>query len=199
MKKSTRLIVACLFFSASQTVFAGNENGFYLGASYGESSFDLKYGREGEDSAYKVFGGYNFSILPLFNLAVEASYVDFGTIDEEFDVQHTSIDDEQFVVDGYGFISTTGWNIFGVAGFNFGPVSLFGKLGMASWISRDETKIPDLNSYTSTSTEAGNDPAYGVGAKIQLSSFSLRAEYESFDAGSFGDFNMMSLGLAYTF
>ena len=199
MKKSTRLIVACLFFSASQTVFAGNENGFYLGASYGESSFDLKYGREDEDSAYKVFGGYNFNLLPLFDLAVEASYVDFGTISHKFDVHRTTIDDEEIVVDGYGFISTTGWNIFGVAGFNFGPVSLFGKLGMASWISREEGEIPDLDYSLSSSTEAGNDPAYGVGAKIQLSSFSLRAEYESFDAGSFGDFNMMSLGMAYTF
>jgi hypothetical protein len=79
------------------------------GVSEGQYNFD------DDDIGFKIFGGYNFGFIPLLDLAVEGSYVDFGQasssgiINQEVDV--------------------SGWDVFGLAALNLGPIGVFGKVG----------------------------------------------------------------------
>ena len=153
-------------------VNAGAESGFYLGAGVGDATVkDTDF--DASDSAYKLFGGYNIGFIPLVDFAVEASYVDFGA-------PSTS----------NGSIEVTGVNAFGLAGLSFGPFGIFAKAGMINWDS-------DATFGTASSSNSGSDPAYGVGARFAIGSFSVRAEYEYYDVES--DLDMVSLSAVYTF
>jgi outer membrane immunogenic protein len=124
--------------------------------------------------------GYNFGIIPLLDLGIEGSYVDFGTQDGK--ILNTTGNE----------IEATAWDAFGVVGLSLGPFGLFAKAGMAAW----NVDI-DTNNFGNAS-ESGEDPVYGIGAKFQIASFAIRAEYELF---AFDDVDMdfYSVGVAYTF
>jgi hypothetical protein len=170
----------------SGAAWAGAETGFYLGGSVGSAYSDFSYTDAGgsyvsydaDDSAYKVFLGYNFGVIPLINIAVEGSYVDFGT--------------SQGTVSG-GSVETSvdGWDAFGLLGVNLGPASLFAKVGAMSWESDSVSPAGSLN-------ESGTDPAYGLGVQLQIKSLAIRAEYEVFDLESV-NVGFASAGLSYTF
>ena len=81
---------------------AGADSGFYIGGGAGESDASET------DTAYKAFGGFNFGVIPLIDLAVEASYVDMGTAAD-----------------------ITAINAFGLGGLSFGPFGVFVKAGVA--------------------------------------------------------------------
>lgn len=164
------------------------DTGFYLGASVGdttlEANFDDPIGDgtftfDESDFSWKAFGGVNFD-LPVIQLGIEAGYVDFGGPSMTFAA-------EKFGVD------VTAWDAFGVAGFNLGPVKLFGKLGVISWDA--EATIAGIEA----GSDDGTDTAYGVGAAFELGSFQIRAEYEAFDISDIEDLYMLSAGFAYTF
>jgi len=173
----TRKLCACLFgvlLSLPTAAFAGADSGFYLGAGVGEFNVEVSTFDE-NDNAYKIFGGYNFGYIPMLDLAIEASYVDFGNPGS-----------------GPVDIDLSGLNVFGLVGFKLGPVGLFAKAGMISWDS--EISI-DFNNED----DSGTDPAYGVGARIQFGSFAIRAEYEYFDVSEVKDASMISASAVYTF
>jgi hypothetical protein len=186
MTKLTQLGCALAILCASSPAWAGGETGFYIGGAAGSSSLDVSYDQSGtgqvkyddSDSGYKVFLGYNFGIIPLINVAVEGSYVDLGKA--QGTVAGSSSD-----------TAVTGLNAYGLLGFNFGPFSLFGKVGSISWDS--ESTVQGNKVKTS-----GSDPAYGVGAQFQLGSIAIRAEYEVFDIDT-ADIGFASIGLSYTF
>jgi hypothetical protein len=114
----------------------------------------------------------------LINLAVEGSYVDFGTA-----VGNVSGNRAE--------TSVTGWDLFGLVGVNFGPFSLFGKVGAIRWDGE--------SSYLAQSgSDSGTDPAYGVGLQFQISSFAIRAEYELFTLDKV-DIGFVSAGVSFTF
>jgi outer membrane immunogenic protein len=181
MKKLTISGLALVLLLVAGTAWAGGESGLYLGGSAGSAAFDVSDGSvQYKDSAnaYKIFGGYNFGIIPLINLAIEGSYVDFGKA--KGDVAGSSAD-----------TSMTGWDLFGLVGVNMGPVSLFGKVGAISWNAK--------SSYQSKSgKDSGTDPAYGLGLQLQISSFAIRAEYELFTIKNV-DIGFASAGVSYTF
>lgn len=173
-----RTLAAALAFGAlaTQPALAGEESGFYLGGSVGNAELDIS-GLD-DDTGYKVFGGYNFGLIPLVDLGIEASYMDFGS-------QGASAMGESLE------LSTTGLSAHGLAGLTFGPFGVFAKAGMMNWDA-------DLKSTFGDDSDSGTDPAYGVGLKFQLSSFQLRAEYELIDLDG-TDMEFYSLGAAYTF
>lgn len=181
MKQLTLAALLTLSLGATQAAYAGNDSGFYLGGSIGNSSADESSdgaALDDSDTGYKVFGGYNFGLVPLVDLALEASYLDFGTqtgdvIGEKFDV------------------SSTGLMASALVGLNFGPFGMFAKAGVLDWES-------DVKVLGFGDTVSGTDPAYGVGAKFQLGSFQLRAEYEVLDLDGL-DMDFYSVGAAYTF
>jgi hypothetical protein len=172
---NSKIALICLtglFQGMPAAVYAGAESGFYLGAGVGDATVkDTDF--DASDSAYKLFGGYNIGFIPLVDFAVEASYVDFGA---------PSTSD--------GSIEVTGVNAFGLAGLSFGPFGIFAKAGMINWDS-------DATFGTASSSDSGSDPAYGVGARFAIGSFSVRAEYEYYDVKS--NLDMVSISGVYTF
>ena len=163
------------------------DSGFYLGGSVGNTALEVNFddGQGGfipfdeSDFSWKLFGGYNFD-LPVINLGVEGGYRSLGG------------PSATIVSDTVG-IDLTAWDVFGVAGFELGPVTIFGKLGFASWEADLTLNGIDLGS------EDDQDTAYGLGASFNLGSFQLRAEYEMFDVGDVEDLYMLSAGFVYTF
>ena len=172
-KKGRKLVIclACSFLGMPAIAFAGADSGFYIGAGVGDATVkDSNF--DESDSAYKVFGGYNIGFIPLVDFAVEASYVDFGK-------PSTSA----------GSVEVTGLNAYGLAGLSFGPFGVFAKAGAMRWDS-------DSN-FGTTSSDSGTDPAYGIGARFAIGSFSVRAEYETYDLDA--DIDMVSVSGVFTF
>lgn len=183
MRTLPALLISTAALSFSNLALAGSDSGLYLGASLGSAGMDYSENDpdigdisfDDSDSAYKVFAGYNLGIVPFLNLAVEGAYVDFGSHEGE-------------IAEATGNkIDSNGWSAFGLAGFDLGPVGIFGKAGFIAWDS-------ELNG----DSESGTDPAYGLGAKIQLGSIAVRAEYELFELEEL-DIDYFSVGAAYTF
>ena len=177
--KKFRILIVCLagFFVGMPTAaVAGAESGIFLGIGAGDATVK----NDGEDfdesdSAYKVLFGYNFGVVPFIDLALEASYVHFGN--QSSDLYEAEV---------------TGLDAFGLAGLSFGPFGIFVKAGVIDWGL-------DTNDGTFTNSESGTDPAYGIGARFAIGSFSVRAEYEYFDLDSDVELGMASISGIYTF
>lgn len=187
MNKFPALILSTVAFSFSGAALAGSDSGFYIGGSLGSAEVDYSdnlpdFGDisfDDTDTGYKVFAGYNFGWVPLVNLAIEGAYVDFGSHDGEIaEVTGNKIE-------------SNGWTAFGLAGVDLGPIGLFAKAGMFLWDS-------DVKSEFGDTSDSGTDPAYGIGAKIQLGSIAVRAEWELFELDRV-DIDYFSVGASYTF
>jgi hypothetical protein len=164
------------------------DSGFYAGGNVGGATISTDIPDEdlGEvfefdenDFAWKAFGGYRFD-LPLIDLGIEGGYVDLGSPSGNLLGFPVSLD-------------VTGWDVFGVAGVDLGPVGIFAKAGLIAW---------DVSAFVDGIEEAGDDgsdPAYGVGAKFEIGSLEIRGEYEYFDLDSTDDVYMLSAGLVYHF
>ncbi|MBI5550630.1 MAG: porin family protein [Desulfobacterales bacterium] len=179
MKKVTALVFCLVLLSNAGTASAGKETGPYIGGSLGWSAIDVSSDDvnddyDDEDLGYKIFGGYNFGVIPLLDLAIEGSYVDFGKASSSQINQDVEI---------------TGWDLFGLAALNLGPVGVFGKVGQIWW---------DRDSNSSQIEDSGNDMAYGIGLRFQIGSFGIRGEYEYFDLEK-TDVGMLSAGVSWTF
>ena len=168
-----------LFFAIgfSGIVSAGADSGFYLGGSIGQTELDIS--EDGidfndSDNGYKAFAGYNLGIIPLIDLALEISYVDFGTAED------LGIDVDADTV-----------AIAALVGFDVGPLGLFAKAGMNAWDG-------EVSGFGVSASEDGTDPMYGIGAKIQIGSFAVRGEFERFELDDI-DIDFLSVGAAYTF
>jgi hypothetical protein len=176
MRKLTVSVFALVLLLVSSPAWAGGDSGLYLGGSLGSAGLDVSAGGvsyDDNDMAYKIFGGYNIGLVPLVNLAVEASYIDFGT------------------AEGSGTkTSMKGVDAFGLVGVNMGPASLFGKVGAIRWDGEATGTI--------SGDDSGTDPAYGIGLQFQLLSIALRAEYEIFSTDKV-DIGFVSAGVSYTF
>lgn len=155
------------------------QSGLYFGGSVGNAQVGYDSPSEGDiqdfeldesDIGYKLYGGFKFTIA-----AVEAGYVNFGTI--ENDAANVEI---------------TGFDAFGILSLGLGPVDLFGKLGGFVWES-------DIQALESTYSEDGFDPAMGFGVSFNLGGLGVRGEYEYFDISEFDKVTMLSVGATYWF
>jgi len=178
----------CAVLMAAPLSFAqAGETGGYIGASIGTAAYDVAIADEipdapafdEDDFAWKIFGGYNFGLTPIFDLGIEGGYVNLGNPSVE-------------ILDVPVSIETTGWDIFGVLGFDIGPVGIFGKVGYLYWDA--DALIDDVSGSFD-----GSDLAYGLGLRFNLASLEVRGEYEIFDIEDAEDVSMWSLGLAYHF
>jgi hypothetical protein len=166
--------LTALFLGIPGVAAAGADSGFYLGVGAGDATVkDSDF--DESDTAYKVFGGYNFGVIPLVDLAVEASYAHFGNPSA-----------------GAVNAEVTGLNAFGLAGLSFGPFGIFAKAGVINWGA-------DTSDGTVTNSESGTDSAYGVGARFAIGSFAVRAEYEYYDLDADLEVGMASISGVYTF
>jgi len=145
--------------------------GFYVGASYGNTTIEVDepgFSFDADDPSWKVFAGYRF----LKFLGVEGSYVELGSPS-----------------DGSVTIESKGWTAFGVGMLPLGPFGLFAKVGAIA-ADTDTNVAPG---------ESSTDPAYGVGAEFAFSKIAIRAEYELLDIEDTDSVYMISVGAAWRF
>jgi len=171
-----KAVLATALFLASAATMAA-DNGIYLGASLGQANIDtnaLNVVRiDGDDTGFKFIAG----LRPLDWFGVEASYVNFGEVEQ-----------------GILATETDGISAFGVFFAPVGPVDFFVKGGLVSF----DTSI-DIDGRGTIYQEDGTDLAYGAGVQFRLLSLGIRAEYEKFDIDDVDDANMLSIGVTYTF
>ena len=166
---------------------SASDNGFYLGASFGQSEIKIEDLVEdggtvdfsASDTAYKVFAGFRF----LTFLAVEGSYVDLGSPEDE-------------IADGTLRADITGYDAYAVGFLPLGIADIFAKAGMMSW---DGKVTVDVDELSGTFSDSGSDPAYGLGFQLRFKSFAARAEIEYFDIEGAQNVYMYSIGGSYTF
>lgn len=81
-----------------------------------------------------------------------------------------------------------------MAGFEVGPVDLFGKLGVIAW---------DVETTTGTGTfsDDGTDIGFGIGAGFNVGNVQIRGDYEFYDPSDsdVSMLSMLSLGVVYSF
>jgi hypothetical protein len=178
----------CAALIAAPLSFAqAGETGFYLGGSVGTAAIDVTIddGIPGapafdeDDFAWKAILGYNFGLTPVFDLGIEGGYVDLGA--PSGDVAGSAVE-----------LDPNGWNVFGVVGFDIGPVGVFGKVGYIYWDV--EATVDDISF-----SDDGSDLGYGAGLRFNLGSLEIRGEYELYDIEDTDDVSMWSAGLVYHF
>jgi hypothetical protein len=165
------------------------DNGFYLGASVGQTQLEIdELGEDiqsadfsGDDMAYKVFAGIRF----LTFLSVEGAYRDFG-----------APEDELAELDATVTADLTGYDVAAVGYLPLGIADIFAKAGMISWDA--DFKLDAGGSSVSVSDD-GEDPLYGLGFQLRFKSFAVRAEVEYFDIEGADALYMYSVGGAFTF
>jgi hypothetical protein len=183
--RETLLLLSLTLLLAPWSAVA--DSGFYVGGSAGGATVEATIGDSGipglptsldeDDTAYKFFAGYTFD-LPFFYFSAEAGYVDFGK-------PEINVLEERITLD------TTGFNLWGIAGVEVGPVDLFAKLGYISW-------EVDASVFGQRLGDDGNDPGYGLGLSFGLGPVSIRGEYETYDLDG-ADLSMLSVGVVYLF
>lgn len=173
--------LALLGMFASASVLADVQPGFYAGAGVGKASIEIDDADfDADDTAFKVYGGYNFNQ----NFAVELTYLDGGNPDDRFG---------PFSVE----VAIDAINISAVGRLPVGEVfSLFGKVGFASYDVEVTARLGDASGSDDGSDE---DLSYGIGGAFNLGpAFELRAEYEAIDVSD-GSFTLLSVGGLYKF
>jgi hypothetical protein len=173
------LASALLSFCATPAIAA--DNGIYLGGSIGQTNVDVGDGLPGFDldndaTGYKIIAG----IRPLDFLAFEASYVDFGQVED-------SVAGTDFAADAKGI------DAFAVGLVSLPFADLFAKAGLMAWDARLTAD------GVSALDDDGQDFAWGAGAQVRFGSVAVRAEYERFKFDDLDDVNMISLGFTWTF
>ena len=184
MRKGLIAVAGALTFAACAPAWSA-DNGFYLGASVGQSKVeagdsvpdigDVEF--DADATGYKVILGWR----PLDWFAVEGNYVDLGSGDD--DVLGEKIES-----------SIDGISLSAVGFLPVGPVDLFARVGVIDWSA--ELSAPNIDVR---SKDDGTDLAYGVGAQFRILSLSLRAEYERYEIEDTDKVDMVSIGLTYTF
>ena len=165
------------------------DNGFYLGASVGQTQLEIdELGEDvnsadfsGDDMAYKVFAGIRF----LTFLGVEGSYRDLG-----------EPEDEVSELEGTVTADLTAYDVAAVGYLPLGIADIFAKAGMTSW---DADLTLDAGAVSQSLSDDGEDPFYGLGFQLRFKSFTARAEVEYFDIEGIDGLYMYSIGGAFTF
>jgi OmpA-OmpF porin, OOP family len=147
------LALGALSFGAQ----AAEPTGFYVGVGAGQSMVDESFADD-EDTAFQVFGGYQFT--PYFGL--EAGYTDFGEVG---------------LTGGVGTLESDTVSLVAVGTLPFTEkFSGYAKAGVHSWDA--ETNVAG----TSGPDDDGTDPTYGLGLQYRFTdSVALRGEYSRFE------------------
>lgn len=178
----------------------------YMGLGLGQSmvdfegsDFDALYAVDGfttstsvddGDTAWKIFGGYRLNE----NFAVEAAYVDYGTITADSIVTvplagsiNVDLDATAWAIDAVGIMPL-------VDGFD-----LFGKLGVAAWdIDSSITVALPPFVISGSPDDDGTDFHFGVGASlIAVDNIAMRLEWERISGDD--SLDVWSLGVQYSF
>jgi len=176
IKALLAVVLPAAFLAISAPAVAQQSDaGWYIGGSYGMTTFDISGVPAGvsvddSDSGFKIFGGFQFTK----NWGAEVGYVDFGKAG----------------IGGFGDIGVTALTLAGTGTLPLNEsFSLLGKVGMANWDA----------SGSASSGDSGTDLFYGIGARYNFNkNLSVQVEFETFSAED-DSVNMTSVGLRYKF
>lgn len=182
-------LIGCAFILWSSGTALAADNGFYLGAGLTQASLDTSsdfvqdapddFSIDDDDNGFKFIAG----IRPLDWLAIEANYVDFGSVSAGDDTLG-------------GEFELSGIDAFAVGLIPVPFIDIFGKVGAIRW---DADARVTLGGQTFSDSESGTDIAYGAGIQAHLGSLAGRLEYERFEVDDTEEVAMITLGVTYTF
>ena len=186
-------------FTAMSAAYAGQDSGGYFGASIGRVSYSDSCSDTGglavtscddKDTSFKIFGGYRFTR----NVAVEAAYVDLGSVRETRSFLGSPVD---IKVDG------TGVTLQAVGIVPFGnEFSVMGRVGAIFWDLKSSASVSGISDSTS---DTGVDIALGIGAQYKFApNFGVRADldyYPNLGNNNTGedDVKAISIGVVFLF
>ena len=183
MQRLERSVVLTALIALLALPAVAADNGFYLGASAGQSGIEISdiddMDFSGGDTAYKLFVGYR--ILTFF--AVEGSYVDFGSADDNLGGDLGTVEAD-----------ASGFDAFAMGMLPLGIADIFVKAGVIAWDAEIAARSIDASE-----SDSGTDPAYGIGVQFRIRSFAIRGEVEYFDIEGAEYVYMYSVGGSYTF
>ena len=190
IKALLAVILPATFLAISAPAVAQQSDaGWYIGGSYGMTTFDISGVPAGvsvddSDSGFKIFGGFQFTK----NWGAEVGYVDFGKAGISGSVL------------GIPFTSDVGVTAFTFAGTGTLPLSenfaLLGKVGLANW---DAKVNVSTGIGAGSASESGTDMFYGIGARYSFNkNLSVQVEFEQFETDA-DSASMTSVGLRYKF
>lgn len=162
---------------------AASAGDFYVGGAVGQTSFDVADEAASfkvDDWGFKVFGGYR-----LFRyLAIEAAYMDAGTLDETQGDLRIQAEAQAFTASALGILAFTP------------RFELFARAGLNAWNSES---ILTENGTPENRDTSGTDFFWGFGLAYDFTErFGVRLELEYFTFES-EDVRLGSVGLRYTF
>lgn len=175
--------LAALAMMVGAAANAANQEGFYVGAGFGQASTqDDATGFDQEETGFKVFGGYTFNRY----VGAEAAYFDGGEMSQNLGSGLTL--DAQFTGLNFSLLGRLPLNesftVFGKAGFATYDVDATLRLNGTVIQVSDDDEVEDI--------------FYGVGAALSFGPFDVRAEYEAIDLED-AEFNIMSVSGVYRF
>ena len=184
-----KLVFAVL--TAFSAAAANADSGFYAGGGVGNAGVEVDFTDAGfnipefdeDEFAWKVMAGYNLELVT-FDVGVELGYVNFGK--PSADILGVDVD-----------FDTTGIHAFGIAGFDVGPLGVYGKLGLVSWDI--EATIEAQGLPAESLTDDGTDLAFGAGVRFGIGALEVRGEYEVYDIEDTERVGMASASLVYYF
>lgn len=179
LKAALALLLPAAFLAISTPAAAQGQSdvGWYIGGSYGMTTYDLGGVPAGasiddSDTGFKIFGGFQFTK----NWGAEAGYVDFGKATASGTLS--------------GDAGITAFTFAGTGTLPLGAnFALLGKLGLAMWDT----------SGSASSGDNGTDLYYGVGLRYSFNkNLGLVADYELVDTEN-DSVSMISVGVRYKF
>lgn len=135
---------------------------FYVGAGAGQSTIeaaDFGLSFDASATAFKVFGGYNFTPY----IGAEVAYLDTGSAEDRIFGVNVEASGTAFQ---FSLLPTLPVSE---------SVSLYARLAMLAW-NLDLAASQGVNS--ATASDDGNDFSWGVGASFTRNAFGFRLEYE---------------------
>ncbi|MGO4222834.1 outer membrane beta-barrel protein [Lysobacter sp. TAF61] len=173
-KMLSRALIAVLAGAAAFGAQAADK-GFYAGAGVGQSFVD-EGSYDDEDTAFSVFGGYQFNRY----FGLEAGYADFGKLEPRgngADLEASSV-----YLTAVGTVPITD------------SFSAYAKAGFQRWDL--DSAIP---SVVGNSDDSGTDPTYGVGVQYKFTDHvALRGEYSRFEVED-TDLDLAQIQVRYDF
>ena len=156
MSKNKMLSTALFALLAGGAAFGAQaaDKGFYAGAGVGQSFVD-ESNYDDEDTAFSVFGGYQFNRY----FGLEAGYADFGKLEPRG--TGAELEANSVYLTAVGTVPFTD------------KFSGYAKAGFQRWDL--DRAIPGL---TGTAKDDGTDPVYGLGLQYRFNDLvALRGEY----------------------
>lgn len=189
-EKMNRMKLGCALLLIASLAQAEDTNKWYAGASIGEAkvsgvSFSTARLDKDSDTAYKVYGGYQFNKY----LATELHYADLGTLTLKDSTQPQLDIKSDF--ESFGITAVASYPVHK----NIEP---FVKAGAHHWKGKATGTDASGNPYSYKTDK--NKLIYGLGVNFPITdSISIRTEYEIMNLDESEKYKFLSAGLVYKF